>query len=168
MFQCSQLPPPVQGQIADMSADEFQRHKDALAAQKLEKPKRLYAQSMRYFSEISTQTYHFGRAEAECVILRTVTQPELVAYYAEHIRRSGAARNTMAVHILSTAEGGVAHPATVAEPAAEDGAVAAAAVASSGGHRRIGDLAAFKASKGLYPLAQPFIDIQPKGARSKL
>lgn len=153
-----------------MSADEFQRHKDALAAQKLEKPKRLYAQSSRYFNEISTQTYHFGRAEAECAILRTVTQAELVAYYAEHIRRSGAARNTMAVHILSTAEGGVGHPATVAEPPAAvgDGDGAVAAVARSSGHRRIGDLAVFKASKGLYPLAQPFIDIQPKGARSKL
>lgn len=160
-----------------MSAEEFHRHKDALAAQKLETPKRLYAQSKLYFNEIAKQTYHFGRAEAECAILRTVTQPELVAYYAEHIRRSGAARNTMAVHIVSTAEGGVGHAAAASdaavesapvEPTGEEGAPVVAAGSSAAGHRRIGDLGVFKASKGLYPLAQPFIDIQPKGARSKL
>lgn len=167
-----------------MPADEFQRHKDALAAQKLENPKRLGVQSRRYFNEIVLQTYHFGRAEAEVAILRTVTQQELLDFFALHILRSGAARNSLSVHIISTADGGVGQSLTKKKTKAtkdtksadDENSVKvddAAAAETTGGVQQqppimISDLAVFKASKGLYPLAQPHIDIQPKGARSKL
>jgi insulysin len=44
-----------------MSEEEFLRHKDALSAQKLEKPKRLSVQFGKYMTEISLQQYHFDR-----------------------------------------------------------------------------------------------------------
>lgn len=33
---------------------------------------------------------------------------------------------------------------------------------------KINELATFKSSKELYPVVQPYIDIQPKGGKSKL
>lgn len=64
-----------------MPEDEFERHKEALAAIKLEKPKRLYAQFNKFLSEISLQQYHFDRANAEVNFLRTVTKQQIIDYY---------------------------------------------------------------------------------------
>jgi secreted Zn-dependent insulinase-like peptidase len=50
-----------QTQLENMSEEEFLRHKDALSAQKLEKPKRLSVQFGKYMTEISLQQYHFDR-----------------------------------------------------------------------------------------------------------
>lgn len=166
-------------QLASMPAEEFRRHAEALAAQKLEKPKRLGVLSQRYLNEIQLQAYHFGRAAAEVAILRTVTQKELCDFYEENIVRSGKSRTALSVHIVSTAEGGVGHAKddkddsdegkeNVSDVADEVGAMAIAEAERQRPRVRITDLTVFKASKGLYPLAPPYIDIMPKGARSKL
>lgn len=44
-----------------METDEFENFKESLAVQRLEKPKKLYAESVRYWSEISSQQYNFNR-----------------------------------------------------------------------------------------------------------
>lgn len=44
-----------------MTDEEFNRHKEALAVQKLEKPKRLSTLFNKFFNEISLQQYHFDR-----------------------------------------------------------------------------------------------------------
>lgn len=143
-----------------MSEDEFQRHKDALAAQKLEKPKYLATQYFNYAHEITLQQYHFDRPEAEVAVLKTITKADFQQFYRTSILRSGVARNALAIHIVSTADGGVGNANT--EKSAEVPAARAASV------RLIGDLAEFKSSKELYPIGQPYINVQPKGGRSKL
>lgn len=70
-----------------MSEDEFQRHKDALAAQRLEKPKQLSAQSFIFWSEITAQQYHFDRANVEVAYLRTITKDQLISYFKVNIYR---------------------------------------------------------------------------------
>lgn len=143
-----------------MSDDEFQRHKDAVAAHKLEKPKYLATQFSIYQSEILLQQYHFERPEAEVAVLKTITKPEYLGFYRSSILRQGSARNGLSIHIVSTAEGGVGNANT--EKSTEQPKERAASV------RLITDLAQFKSSKELYPIGQPYIHVQPKGGRSKL
>lgn len=64
-----------------MSEEEFSRHKEALAAQRLEKPKQLGGQTTIYWSEITAQQYHFDRADIEVAYLRTITKDEILAFY---------------------------------------------------------------------------------------
>lgn len=64
-----------------MSMEEFERHKEALAAQRLEKPKRLSVLSARYWNEITTQQYNFDRANIEVSFLRTITKNILMDFY---------------------------------------------------------------------------------------
>lgn len=141
-----------------MSDDEFERHKEALAAQKLEKPKRLSVQFNKFLNEISLQQYHFERAEKEVVILRAITKADLIDYYENFILFSGPKNCALSLHIVSTAEGGIGHPDTLEEenPSRPNELVV------------ISDLASFKSSKELYAVAQPYINIQPKGGKSKL
>lgn len=147
----------LQAQLADMTDDEFERHKEALAAQKLEKPKRLSTQFNKFLNEISLQQYHFERAEKEVVILRTVTKADLIDYYENFILFSGSRNCALSIHIVSKAEGGIGHPDTVEETPSRPNEVVV-----------ISDLASFKSSKELYAVAQPYINIQPKGGKSKL
>lgn len=148
-----------------MPEEEFNRHKEALATQKLEKPKRLATLFNKYLVEISLQQYHFDRAEKEVAILQNVTKADLIEFYLNHILSTGAKRTTLSIHIVSTAEGGVGHPESIDEHALTS--------PEYGGDRKanasvIDDLAVFKSSKELYPMVQPYMDIKPKGAKSKL
>lgn len=145
-----------------MSDEEFSRHKEALAAQKLEKPKRLSTLFNKFLNEISLQQYHFDRAEKEVVILRNITKTELIDYYQKYIISTGPQRSTLSIHIVSNAEGGVGNSNTIEEePVTEY-------VDRRPNTVQITDLANFKSSKELYPMVQPYIEIQPKGAKSKL
>lgn len=145
-----------------MSDEEFNRHKDALAAQKLEKPKRLSTLFNKFLNEISLQQYHFDRAEKEVAILKNVTKSELLDYYKSYILSTGPNRSTLSIHIVSTADGGVGNSNEIeSTPATEF-------IDRRPNTILINDLAVFKSSKELYPMVQPYIDIQPKGAKSKL
>jgi insulysin len=64
-----------------MSDEEFERHKQALRAQKLEKPKRSSTQYSLYINEIALQQYHFDRSEKEVEILATITKEQVAEYY---------------------------------------------------------------------------------------
>lgn len=158
-----------QQQITAMPADEFQRHIEALAAQKLEKPKSMTSQFNKYWNEIALQQYHFNRAETEVAILRAITAEELLDFYNNFIVRDAPVRHPLSIHIVSTIEGGAgceefasyANGDVVYDPMAKAAKLERPMVA-------ITDLATFKSSKELYPMVQPYIDIQPKGARSKL
>lgn len=71
----------LQTEIEEMSTEEFDRHKEALKAQKLEKPKRLSSQYSHYMNEIALQQYHFDRCEKEVEILSTITKDQVLEYY---------------------------------------------------------------------------------------
>lgn len=68
-----------------MTSEEFERHKEALSAQKLEKPKRLSSQYSHYMNEIALQQYHFDRSEKEVEILATITKDQVLEYYKVRI-----------------------------------------------------------------------------------
>lgn len=64
-----------------MNNEEFEKHKETLKAQKLEKPKRLSSQYSLYINEISLQQYHFDRSEKEAEILSSITKDQVLEYY---------------------------------------------------------------------------------------
>lgn len=64
-----------------MNDEEFDRHKEALKASKLEKPKRLSVQYSSYINEIALQQYHFDRSEKEVEILSTISKEQVIEYY---------------------------------------------------------------------------------------
>ena len=46
-----------------MEEDEFEKYKESLAVQRLEKPKTLSAECSRFWSEITSQQYNFERGK---------------------------------------------------------------------------------------------------------
>lgn len=81
----------LQDRLENMSEEEFSKHKEALAAQRLEKPKQLRIQTNLYWMEITGQQYHFDRANVEVAYLRTLTKKDVIRFYevrAEKKRRN--------------------------------------------------------------------------------
>ncbi|GAB0095724.1 Insulin-degrading enzyme [Sergentomyia squamirostris] len=138
--------------IENMTEEEFQRHKDALAAIKLEKPRQLLSWFSKYWTEIGLQQYHFSRGHAEVAVLKGISKEALLTYYKDYVLRSSPRRQKLAIHIVSSQS----------EPQApsDDNLPKNVEVVT--------DLSTFKSSKELYPVVQPYIDIRRKGARSKL
>lgn len=64
-----------------MSDEEFIKHREALAAQRLEKPKQLTTLTHRFWSEITAQQYHFDRANIEVAYLKTLTKIDIIEFY---------------------------------------------------------------------------------------
>ncbi|XP_026833292.1 insulin-degrading enzyme isoform X2 [Drosophila erecta] len=143
--------------IEDMPLDEFERHKEALAVKKLEKPKTIFQQFSQFYGEIAMQTYHFEREEAEVAILRKISKADFVEYFKKFIAKDGDERRVLSVHIVSQQTDDNA--TTEAEPLE---------ITNMERHKPISDIVTFKSCKELYPIALPFLDIKAKGARSKL
>lgn len=50
--------------VEDMSEEAFQKHIQALAIRRLDKPKKLSAECAKHWGEIISQQYHFDRGES--------------------------------------------------------------------------------------------------------
>jgi len=135
----------MKSHLEEMSEEEFERHKEALAAQRLEKPKRLSALSARYWSEITLQQYNFDRANIEVAYLRTLTKSDIINFYQDMISPESPHRHKLSVHVVSTAEGGAG--ASDNSEQIESKAV------------KIENITQFKSSQSLFPLVQPYINI---------
>nr|CAD7441027.1 unnamed protein product [Timema bartmani] len=148
--------------IANMSDEEFERHKEALVAKRLEKPKKLSVLSARYWSEITSQQYHFDRVEVEVAHLRTLVRQDVLDFYHDMIHHAAPRRHKLAVHVVSVAEGG----AGIVPPVVEelDGLMAPPLMDPP---TRIDNITGFKSSQGMFPLVQPYININ-KSYQSKL
>ncbi|CAG9815290.1 unnamed protein product [Phaedon cochleariae] len=142
--------------IKDMSDDEFLRHREALAAQRLEKPKQLSSLTNRFWLEITAQQYHFDRVNVEVAYLKTLTKNDIIAFYNEVLKTNAAKRKKLAVLVVSLAEGGAGRTNSTECPA-QDGPADV-----------INDVTVFKSSHEMYPLVQPYINITRKGNKCKL
>ncbi|XP_053683115.1 insulin-degrading enzyme [Sabethes cyaneus] len=154
----------ISNYLETMTDEEFDRHKEALAAQKLEKPKRLSTQFAKFLNEISLQQFHFNRAQVEVAFLKTLTKQQIIDYYKEFIVLGAPSRRTLSIHVISTAEGGAAGkdaPAETVEQNAND-------TTNVKDFVKICDLVGFKSARALYPVVQPYVDIKPKGSKCKL
>ncbi|XP_033214183.1 insulin-degrading enzyme isoform X2 [Belonocnema kinseyi] len=148
----------MQEHITKMEDEEFNKHKESLAVQRLEKPKMMGTLSAVFWNEISSQQYNFDRANIEVAYLRTITKEQILKFFENVIHANSQFRQKLSVHVVSTAEGGCG----LTE---ETGATKKSETEEP---TRISDVVSFKSSQSLYPLLQPFNNVPRKGTRSKL
>ncbi|XP_059471054.1 insulin-degrading enzyme isoform X2 [Neocloeon triangulifer] len=146
--------------IESMSEEEFERHKQALAVHRLEKPKKMSTLTQQYWYEISCQQYCFDRDNIEVAFLKTLTKEDLQQFYQNYISGSGKSRRKLTVHVLSTAEGG----AGAAEVELEESTPPEGVVESM----KIEDICTFKSSQGCFPFLRPYSHHRPQGSKAKL
>ncbi|XP_050296511.1 insulin-degrading enzyme [Anthonomus grandis grandis] len=148
--------------IDEMTEEEFLRHREALAAHRLEKPKQLSAQTNQFWGEITSQQYHFNRAESEVAFLRTLTKTDILDFYEDMLKNNANRRKKLSVHVVSTAEGGAGDPANNNADGNNE------TPTPDLGANVINDITVFKSSHEMYPLVQPYINITRKGNKCKL
>lgn len=85
--------------LGEMSEEEFNRHKTALASKRLEKPKKMISESMKHWSEISSGQYMFERDIIETNHLQKVSKEELLKFYLTYIHFEGDKRAKLSVHV---------------------------------------------------------------------
>lgn len=148
--------------INDMTEESFQKHVTALAAKRLEKPKKISGQQSRYWGEIVSQQFNFDRDDIEVAYLRGIKKSDVYNFYKEHICVGAPRRHKLSVHVMSTAEGN-------GSPDSQDSDSTPDSLASTPELPPpiiVRDIADFKRDMALFPLPKPYIDLQK--ARSKL
>ena len=152
--------------LAEISDDEFERHKTALAVRRLEKPKQLSHRAMRYWGEITAGEYFFDRDQVEVDELKRIGHNDLLDFLRQFIFGQAEKRRKISVHVLSNMLQDKAAvndaSASVAASAAETGdpsgtvepAAWAAQSISADNTQLVDDIASFKCSLPLYPLVR--------------
>ncbi|XP_053623263.1 insulin-degrading enzyme [Plodia interpunctella] len=152
--------------LTNMSEEEFLKHRAALAAQRLEKPKRMSSRASQLWGEISAQVYNFERARVEVEQLNTVSKSELLDFFMKHISAKSPERRKLSVYVISTAEGGAGYESEQAENPEQS------AEKPDDNDKpkptKICDLVDFKSRRRLYPHPAPFSNIPRKGQHCKL
>ncbi|XP_076044547.1 insulin degrading metalloproteinase isoform X2 [Oratosquilla oratoria] len=154
------------GKLEEMSEEDFIKHREALAARRLERPKRLSHLTGRWWQEITANQYNFSRDTIEVGHLETLTKKDVIEFYQNFVRNDADKRHKLSVQVLSTAAGGAGDPNSETkcgiEPA--DGLAAPPALTRA---VVVQDIPSFKQGLPLFPLMQPLIPL-PKGSKSKL
>lgn len=150
----------MQTALKEMSEEEFERHKAALAARRQEKPKQLTHRAVRYWSEITSGQYLFDRDDIEVDELKTITKQDLLDFFHTHVFHHAPLRRKMAVHIVA---------ANVAQEKAEplqNGVVNLTPAPECKEPYPVEDIAIFKRSLPLFPLVNS--TISNAGTKAKL
>ena len=87
--------------LREMSAEEFERHKTALAVRRLEKPKQLTDRASRYWAEMTKGRYQFDRDEVEVEELKSIRLSDLLDFFESHVFQQATKRRKIAVHVVS-------------------------------------------------------------------
>eukprot|EP00088_Acartia_fossae_P015149 TRINITY_DN1823_c0_g1_i7.p1 TRINITY_DN1823_c0_g1~~TRINITY_DN1823_c0_g1_i7.p1 ORF type:complete len:175 (-),score=48.64 TRINITY_DN1823_c0_g1_i7:151-675(-) len=157
-----------------MSEEEFKSHQEALAAKRLEKPKKLSSKNGKFWAEILSEHLHFDRDNIEVEELRKLTKDDILNFYTEHIAPSGEQRRKLACHVVShhpegagkkpldpSAEETPSTSSTDDKSADQDGAQKSGSGSTEKPANdevviKVKNIAQFKAGQPLYPLGKPF------------
>uniref|UniRef100_T1ISN5 Insulin-degrading enzyme n=1 Tax=Strigamia maritima TaxID=126957 RepID=T1ISN5_STRMM len=144
--------------IHDMDDEQFIKHKEALIARRLEKPKKLVHQTSKYWGEITSQQYNFDRDNIEVASLKTVTKDNVMSFYEKFISTESSARHKLAVEIVSTAVGGAGESINNEQdmPPADGMVILPRNLTEA---ITIQNITEFKSSHPLFPLVRPYINI---------
>merc|ERR1712168_577281 len=83
-----------------LTEEQFTDYVEGLAVQKLEKPKRLSAETWRFWSEIRKKQYHFNRNDMDVEALRKLTKDDVISFYRRFISPASQDRTRLAVVVL--------------------------------------------------------------------
>ncbi|XP_036067708.1 insulin-degrading enzyme isoform X2 [Oryzias melastigma] len=101
--------------LEEMNEEVFQKHIQALAVRRLDKPKKLSAECAKYWAEITSRQYNFHRDSIEVEHLKTLTKDDIVVFFREWLAVTAPKRRKVSVHVLSrkmdpSKSGGAAFP----------------------------------------------------------
>ncbi|XP_028845325.1 insulin-degrading enzyme isoform X2 [Denticeps clupeoides] len=140
--------------VMDMSEEAFQKHIQALAIRRLDKPKKLAAECAKYWGEIISQQYNFDRDNIEVSYLKTLTKENVMQFYRELLAVDAPKRHKVSVHVLSREMDSC--PVVGEFPAQND--VNLPPAPSLPQPMVVQDMTEFKRSLPLFPLAKPHIN----------
>ncbi|XP_029496768.1 insulin-degrading enzyme-like isoform X2 [Oncorhynchus nerka] len=147
--------------VEEMNDEAFQKHIQALAIRRLDKPKKLAAECAKYWGEIISQQYNFDRDNIEVSYLKTLTKENIMQFYRDLLAVDAPKRHKMSVHVLSREMDSC--PVVGEFPAQND--VNLAPAPSLPQPTLVQDMTEFKRSLPLFPLAKPFTHINFMAAK---
>lgn len=134
-----------------MTEEAFQKHVQALAIRRLDKPKKLSAECAKHWSEIISQQYNFDRDNIEVAHLKKLTKEDIIHFCKELLAVDGSRRHKVSVHVLSRDM----DPCPVIEHAPYLNDVNLSPAPPLPQPSIIEDMTMFKRSLPLFPLAKP-------------
>ncbi|XP_038593226.1 insulin-degrading enzyme isoform X4 [Micropterus salmoides] len=140
--------------VEEMSEEAFQKHIQALAIRRLDKPKKLSAECAKYWGEIISQQYNFDRDNIEVAYLKTLTKENIMHFYRDRLTVEAPKRHKVSVHVLSREMDSC--PIVGEFPAQND--VNLAPAPSLPQPTLVQDMTEFKRSLPLFPLVKPHIN----------
>ncbi|XP_026133795.1 insulin-degrading enzyme isoform X3 [Carassius auratus] len=145
--------------VEEMGEEAFQKHIQALAIRRLDKPKKLAAECAKYWGEIISQQYNFDRDNIEVAYLKTLTKEHIMQFYRDLLAIDAPRRHKVSVHVLSREMDSC--PVVGEFPAQNDVNLAPAPSLPQVSHRcpsLVQDMTEFKRSLPLFPLTKPHIN----------
>uniref|UniRef100_A0A8D3CVB7 Insulin-degrading enzyme n=1 Tax=Scophthalmus maximus TaxID=52904 RepID=A0A8D3CVB7_SCOMX len=140
--------------VEEMNDEAFQKHIQALAIRRLDKPKKLSAECAKYWGEIISQQYNFDRDNIEVGYLKTLTKENVIQFYTDRLTVGAQKRHKVSVHVLSREMDSC--PIVGEFPAQND--VNLAPAPSLPQPTLVQDMTEFKRSLPLFPLVKPHIN----------
>uniref|UniRef100_A0A915HZW7 Insulin-degrading enzyme n=1 Tax=Romanomermis culicivorax TaxID=13658 RepID=A0A915HZW7_ROMCU len=132
--------------LKNMSHEDFEKHKTALANIRLERPKKLSSMALKLWNEITAEQYHFSRDKAEVDVLKSLTKEELLQFFETAVKCDAPKRQKLSVYVKSTNNKNEESSSEVKPlPKAE----------------KVDDVVAFKSRLSLYELPKPYRDDIP-------
>lgn len=89
--------------LSKLTDENFQKHVKALEVKKLEKPKKLDKENIKYLNEIESRQYCFDRDEVEVKCLKMLSKNDIVTFYNEQIAKMAPERSKLSIHVLPAA-----------------------------------------------------------------
>ncbi|XP_051504314.1 insulin-degrading enzyme isoform X2 [Myxocyprinus asiaticus] len=140
--------------VEEMGEEAFQKHIQALAIRRLDKPKKLAAECAKYWGEIISQQYNFDRDNVEVAYLKTLTKENIMQFYRDLLAINAPRRHKVSVHVLSREMDSC--PLVGEFPAQND--VNLAPAPSLPQPVLVENMTNFKRSLPLFPLTKPHIN----------
>uniref|UniRef100_A0A8C1J616 Insulin-degrading enzyme n=1 Tax=Cyprinus carpio TaxID=7962 RepID=A0A8C1J616_CYPCA len=140
--------------VEEMAEEAFQKHIQALAIRRLDKPKKLAAECAKYWGEIISQQYNFDRDNIEVAYLKTLAKEHIMQFYKDLLAIDAPRRHKVSVHVLSREMDSC--PVVGEFPAQND--VNLAPAPSLPQPSLVQDMTEFKRSLPLFPLTKPHIN----------
>lgn len=85
--------------LADMSQEDFDKHKKSLIARKLETLKNLSSETNRLWNYVSGEAYNFFQVDVDVEHIRKVTKQDMQDFFARYIDPESPQRAKLSIHL---------------------------------------------------------------------
>ncbi|EEA20106.1 hypothetical protein EYB25_007638 [Talaromyces marneffei] len=85
--------------LDEMTEEEFESHKRSIINKRLEKLKNLGSETSRFWTHIGSEYFNFLQHEVDAATVRTLTKPDIVAFFRQYIDPSSETRAKISIHL---------------------------------------------------------------------